>query len=114
MADQANLSCDGLGAPRGPLSRFRLPLFGAISAYALMGPLAMAGLAAEKLPDRGSVLAPITLADQTTAAQPSPEQKEAKQALDNDEEALAKKLANPVAALISIPFQFKEALIKTT
>jgi len=106
MADRANLSCDVLGAPRGPLSRFHLPLLGAIATYALVGPLAMAGLAAENLPDRATVLAPITLADQTTAEQPSPEQKEAKQALDNDEEALAKKLANPVAALVSIPFQF--------
>jgi hypothetical protein len=66
----------------------------------------MAGLAAENLPDRGNALAPITLADQTAAEQPSPEQKEVKQALDQEEASLAKKLANPVAALISIPFQF--------
>ena len=105
MADQASHSCDVLGAPRGLLSWLRLPLLGTISATTLGAPLAMAGLAAEKLPDRGSVLAPITLAEESTAAQPSPEQREAKQALDNDEEALAKKLANPVAALVSIPFQ---------
>ena len=106
MADQANLSCDGLGAARGPLTWLRLPLLVAISAFALGAPLAMAGLAAENLPDRGNALAPITLADQTAAEQPSPEQKEVKQALDQEEASLAKKLANPVAALISIPFQF--------
>jgi len=106
MANQANLSCDGLGAARGPITWLRLPLLGAISAFAVGAPLAMAGLAAENLPDRGNALAPITLADQTAAEQPSPEQKEVKQALDQEEASLAKKLANPVAALISIPFQF--------
>ena len=106
MADQAHLSCDVLGGSRGPLSWLRPPLLGALSAYALVAPLAMAGLAVEKLPEGGSVLAPITLAEETTAELPSPEQQEAKQTLVNDEEALAKKLANPVAALISIPFQW--------
>jgi hypothetical protein len=48
MADQANSFSFGvLGAPGEPFSWLRLPLLGAISAYALGGGLAMAGLAAE-------------------------------------------------------------------
>jgi hypothetical protein len=71
----------------------------------------MTGLGAEPLAERGIALAPITLAEQPTAeqptaAQPSPEQQEATQALDKTEASLAQQLANPVAALISIPFQW--------
>lgn len=106
MADHASLACDVLGAPRGPVDRLRLPLMGAITAYALGAPLATASLGAETLPNPAAALAPITLADQTAAEQPSPEQKEATQALDKEEASIAKKLANPVAALISIPFQW--------
>lgn len=112
MADQANSFSFGvLGAPGEPFSWLRLPLLGAISAYALGGGLAMAGLAAEPPAGRGTALAPITLAEQPTAEQPSPEQpspeqQEATQALDQAEASLAQQLANPVAALVSIPFQW--------
>jgi hypothetical protein len=88
------------------LSWSRLALFGSIAAYTLGGPLAMAGLGAEAPADRGIAQAPITLAEQPTAQQPSPEQQEATQALDQAEASLAQQLANPVAALVSIPFQW--------
>ena len=107
MADQASSFSFGLmGAHGEPLSWLRSTLLGAISAYALGGPFAMAGLGAEPPADRATVLAPITLAEQPIAEQPSPEQKEATQALDQAEASLAQQLANPVAALVSIPFQW--------
>jgi len=66
----------------------------------------MAGLGAEPPSHRGTALAPITLAEQPTAEQPSPEQKEATRSLGQEEASLAQQLANPVAALVSIPFQW--------
>ena len=116
MADQASRSCAVPRAFSESRSWSRLALFGGIAAYALGAPLAMAGLGAEPPAERGIALAPITLAEQPTAelptaeqptaAQPSPEQQEATQALDKTEASLAQQLANPVAALISIPFQW--------
>jgi hypothetical protein len=106
MADQASPSCAVLRAFCERLSWSRLALFGSIAAYTLGGPLAMAGLGAEPPADRGIAQAPITLAEQPTAEQPSPEQQEATQALDQAEASLAQQLANPVAALVSIPFQW--------
>jgi hypothetical protein len=116
MADQASPCRAVLRACSERLSWSRPALFGAIAAYALGSPLAMAGFGAEPPADRGIALAPITLAEQPTAEhptaeqptaeQPSPEQKEARQALDKEEASLAQQLANPVAALVSIPFQW--------
>ena len=106
MADQASPSCIVQRARSERLSWSHPGLLGGISAFALVVPLAMAGLGAEPPSDQGIVLAPITLAAQPTAEQPSPEQKEATQALDKEEASLAQQLANPVAALVSIPFQW--------
>lgn len=106
MADQASPSCAALRAFSERLSCSRFSLLSAIAAYALGAPLAMAGLGAEPPSDRGAALAPITLAEQPTAEQPSPEQKEATRSLDQQEASLAQQLANPVAALVSIPFQW--------
>lgn len=106
MADQASPPCDVTGPPWEPQFYLRLTMVGAITAYSLGAPFAMAGLGAEPPSDRGTALAPITLAEQPIAEQPSPEQKEATQALSNEEASLAQQLANPVAALVSIPFQW--------
>lgn len=110
MADQASPSCAVLRAFCERLSWSRLALFGSIAAYALGAPSPW--LASGPSPHRpGIALAPITqaeqpTAEQPTAAQPSPEQQEATQALDQAEASLAQQLANPVAALVSIPFQW--------
>lgn len=111
MADQASPFCAVLRPFCERFSWSRLALFGSIAAYTLGAPLAMAGFGAEPPADRGIALAPITLAEQPTAEQPtaeqpSPEQQEATQALDQAEASLAQQLANPVAALVSIPFQW--------
>ena len=106
MADQAGPPHDVTGPPREPLFCMRLIMVGAITACSLGPPFAMAGLGAEPPAHQGTALPPITLAEQPTTEQPSPEQKEATQALNKEEASLAQQLANPVAALVSIPFQW--------